>query len=72
MYLGAILKSPQRLQHIAMLPICLHQFAKKTPVVVMQCIVMKLSAIASGRDRVVSTSSYVRLCDATGASKGRQ
>ena len=25
---------PQRLQHIAMLPICLHQFAKKTPVVV--------------------------------------
>ena len=28
-------RSPQRLQHIAMLPICLHQFAKKTPVVVM-------------------------------------
>ena len=27
-------RSPQRLQHIAMLPICLHQFAKKTPVVV--------------------------------------
>ena len=31
---GGISKSPQRLQHIAMLPICLHQFAKKTPVVV--------------------------------------
>ena len=35
MYLGAaILKSPQRLQHIAMLPMCRHQFAEKTPVVV--------------------------------------
>ena len=37
-----------------------------------QCIVRKLSAIASGRDRVVSRSSYVRLCVATGASIGRQ
>ena len=37
-----------------------------------QCIVMKLSAIASSRDRVVSTLSYVRLCVATGASIGRQ
>ena len=37
-----------------------------------QCIFRKLSAIASGRDRVVSRSSYVRLCVATGASIGRQ
>ena len=37
-----------------------------------QCIVRKLSAIASGRDRVVSRSPYVRLCVATGASIGRQ
>ena len=36
-----------------------------------QCIVRKLSAIASGRDQVVSRSSYVRLCVATGASIGR-
>ena len=37
-----------------------------------QCIVMKLSAIASGRERVVSTSSDVRLWVATGSSIGRQ
>ena len=49
-------RSPQRLQHIAMLPICLHQFAKKTPVVVMMLpVVVSASSGSCQRSPAVVT-----------------